>query len=440
MATELYFDAAGNAWILREAQVAGGPVVPAAASIADVDSAVAITVDATAVSHPSAFKVTKGGNDPGNFDLPATTLVVLDTGASTTVTVTRSAATGGNAGDCSVDFELSNGNTVSTTVTAAAVPPPPPFVRWLEVRMQFDQYSSQASDFTMIELRSGIVGSFGGASPTGPDQTTGVPIAPIAMGIYPDYVTYNSLTTTNIYPDPSIAPPTVLGPAMMTAPLANAFWPELPAGSTQNESIITASGSLDVVVFFGILATGTGYSLAVKENLGSFTGFPEDPNVTVHMRVWDQDPLSGAAPLWASGLPPADQAVSPVTGVLYPGTAPYNTAPPNTSSVTFPTLPFVGLPDNGSGPVTNGWSLWALSCDYGGGSVFTHDGIQSGTCSVGTVGHDADPITCIAAGHSWSPSNLGPRVYHVDDVQAGSTFGGAGGATHPGINGTFEIL
>jgi len=392
------------------------PTTSPTAAITDVGTYVDLTLDNSGQAYPVAAEVSLSGADAANFSLPVDTLLEIASGGSGTIRVSRSAAGASVGSNCSVDFLMSSGVTTSVTVTAAE--PPPSVNKWLEVRIQFDQFSTQASDATMIELRSGIVGSFGGASAQpGPDQTTGVPIAPIAAGIYPDYVAYASLTTTNIYPDVALStPPTnIPGPAMMTAPLANAYWSELPAGSTQNESVLTAVGPLDVIAFFGPLAPGPGYSLSMYENLSSFTSFLDDPNVTVHVRVWDQDPTAGAAPLWPSGSPPANQGSTPVAGIAYPGTAPYidDIAGPGTSVPTFTSSG--GLPGNASGPVTNGWSLWALTCDYGGGSGFTHDG-----------------ATLIAGGS--------PRIYHVDDVQAGSTFGGGGGATHPGINGTFEIL
>jgi len=309
---------------------------------------------------------------------------------------------------------------------AVATPAPPPSGnRWLEVRAQFDTYSTQNMDAEMFELRSGVTGSFVSG---GPDQTTSTPIPPYAMG---EYITgsgggaYHSTVFNQPTTYPATAMPVpVHGSYAATAttppPSAN-VWAELQAGKTSG-SPLQAVGSLDVLAFFGPISPGTGYSIAVRgtgtdipgmgnDTLAIYSG---DVNIRLYVRVWSIDPtvfdpILGLTPWPSIGPPPADGSVP--AGVVVTGTDPMVTTAPPWGAPAFSSLQDNVLPSVATGATGNGWSIWGMPSSWTGSSQWTHDGVVPWVNGAG----------------------MNPRIYHVDP-----SYGVAGS---PGtVPGTFTVL
>ncbi|HIL94962.1 MAG TPA: hypothetical protein EYG51_03490 [Pseudomonadales bacterium] len=286
----------------------------------------------------------------------------------------------------------------------AGAPPAPPGVtyRWLEIRGEGDAYSAQLnSDSDIWELRTGYAGH--------PPADTGTPLAPIATGIYPNWITYAdpATQTTTSWPDGTLAaPPFGSGVGIYEEATPNTTWPELDAyhgagpSSVPQESIMwqaTLGGAQDIVTFYGPIAVGTVCTIAVREFSNYMIGFPTDLNVTFSVRVWTVDPTTSGD--WATGVPPADSATPPAN-VIATGLSPM--------VATSPMGAYAGLPGNtANGGAANGWSLYGLASNWSAGASPVSDQIT-----------DLGPYSSFPAGN--------PRNFHVNATVATGT-GPSGG-------------
>ena len=284
--------------------------------------------------------------------------------------------------------------------------PPAPEQRWLEIRGEGDGFSAQLnSDSDLWEVRTGYTGY--------PPADTGIPLAPIAAGIYPDWVLYSDAATqkTTSWPDGSLlypgGVPAGSGVGIYEEATPNTTWPELDAYHTAvpvpQESIMWQSptgGAGDIIAFYGPIDVGTVCTIAVREFSNYMSGFPTDLNVTLSVRVWDVDPTTSGD--WPTGSPPAD-AAAPPANVRATGLSPMVATSPMG-------VGYAGLPGNQTNAGTgNGWSLYGLPSNWSAGAVMPLDSDQI---------TDLGPYATNPAGN--------PRNFHVNATVATGT-GPAGG-------------